>query len=169
VGALPTDTTLKQADRQLESKGERKMIVKYLNEKKWGYIDNVRQAGSIDVDIRQSILDYDAEKYRINQEGEENGWPIPQDMCEYAEGVKLPEHIIASNKAFTRATENCKEWGDNVHCVNMIDGKKWEYPAAVIIMHIDDKEHREFDTIALVTNETVYLMNDKGQTIERLV
>ena len=124
---------------------------------------------NIGVDIRQSIIDYDEEMRAKNKEGEENGWPIPQDLCEYSEGVKLPEHIIASNKAFTKATENSKEWGGNAHCVNLIDGKKWEHSASVVIIHIGDKEHQEFDTIALVTNETVYLMNDKGQTIERLI
>jgi len=142
------------------------MIVKYLSGNVWGYIDNIRQVASTELDVRKAVLDYDSERHQETQEAEEKGWPIECDACEYMNGEKLPEEIITSNKAFMKATENQSDWGNNVHCENLIDGEKLDFPASTVLLYVE--EHKEFDTIGLITNQKVYLMNDKGQTIERL-
>ena len=129
------------------------MIVKYLSGNVWGYIDNIRQVASAELDIQKAVLDYDTERHLKIQEAEEKGWPIECDICEYSDGEKLSEDIIISNKAYLKATEDQSNWGHDVHCENLIDGANWDYPASTILLYVE--EHKEFDTIALITNQKV--------------
>lgn len=139
------------------------MIVKYFDNGVWGYIDNVRQAANKDIDCDELIRRYN----------EENTFEKPEDdIASYMNGEKLPVEIVMSNKAFTMA---CADVNDvihgsqygNSHTENLIDGSKIDYPASIVLLYLND--HKEYDTVALVTNQKCFLMNDKGQTIERLV
>ncbi len=139
------------------------MIVKYLDGKIWGYIDNVRQASSQDINCDELIKRYD--KMPV---------PLDGDSASYMNGERLPNHIATSNKVFTMATLDLDGIFDGVsygNCSqqNLIDGQKAldNYPASVILLYLND--HKEYDTLIFVTNQQCFLMNDKGQTIERLV
>jgi hypothetical protein len=143
------------------------MIVKYLNGNVWHYIDNVSLTANKPIDCNELIARY-------------NDMPQPEndinDAC-YMNGVKLPVEIFTSNKIFTMATiekNDWPEWSDteDSHCLNYIDGTKAleNYPAAVVIIfhdYFNNDEH--FKVTAIVTNQKCFLMNDKGQTIEKLV
>lgn len=139
------------------------MIVKYYDNGVWGYIDNVRQAASKDIDCDELIKRYDE-------------MPVPKegDSASYMNGERLNEDIIASNKVFTMATIDLSDIFEdssygNCHQQNLIDGKKVidQYSASMVLLYLND--HKEYDTLVLVTNQECFLMNDKGQTIERLV
>lgn len=134
------------------------MIVKYLENDVWNYIGNVRHASSKHIDVATLARRYDDEVKKGEQ-----GVPIEPQGITITEGVKI------ANKAFMMATSNIAEYGDQIHSYSALDPFMAEdnYPAAIIIMSLS--EWREFDTEVLVTNQTAYLMNDKGQTIERLV
>jgi hypothetical protein len=132
------------------------MIIKYLKEGVWGYIDNIRQVASDDIEPLELAAQYDKEV----KEGKR------EDLASV--GVDM-DSIKESNKAFLLATENLDADGLNpCHMENLLVPQRVtdNYPAKVILLYVE--ENREFDSIVLVTNETVYLMNDKGQTIERL-
>lgn len=138
------------------------MIVKYLSNGVWGYIDNVRQVASQNIDCDELLARY-------------NAMPQPKDELDntcYMDGEKLPEEVCISNKVFTMATIDTNgvfesaNFG-NSHIENLIDGSNHMLPASIIILYLND--HKEYDTVLFVTNQKCFLMNDKGQTIERLV
>jgi hypothetical protein len=132
------------------------MIVKYLEGGAWNYIDHVYKIENSAILPIELVKQYDSRKQGPIQE-------IVPNM---------------SNKAFMQATEGQNEWGADVRVNNLLEESliENEYPAVIIKIHVDpdEKEYKNkwFDygnVIALVTNQTAYLMNDKGQTIERLV
>lgn len=137
------------------------MIVKYLNDGVWGYIDNVRQTKCKDLEVTKLIESYNSEVANGSR----------KDTASFFDDVEITKETASANKLFLKATEDQSEWGHCVHTENLLNGEMVEenYPASVVILYIDEKEHSEFDTTALVTNQKCYLMNDKGQTIERLV
>lgn len=156
------------------------MIVKYYKDGAWGYIDNVRQVGSRDIDCSEYIGRYDLEVENGTREDIANfvdfyhgaeGPTIDESFQDAIVYKKLPDGIAFSNKVFLIATENLpleiKEEG--YHSENLLDDGLIinNVPASIIILYLND--HKEHDTIVLVTNQKVFLMNDKGQTIERLV
>ena len=59
--------------------------------------------------------------------------------------------------------------GTNVHCENLVFDydKNCDMPIYAVLLYVEDS--KEFDSILLLTDQETYLMNDKGQTIERLV
>jgi hypothetical protein len=143
------------------------MIVKYFSkypdaksngEGCWGYIDNVRQTVSKDIDVDKAVEKYNEEVFESPE----------LDYASYMDGVKLPDDIIKVNKVFSVAVDGLDIRG-NSHTENLLDTNRIMegYHAAVVLLYVEDC--KEYDTIILVTNQTVYLMNDKGQTIERLV
>jgi hypothetical protein len=145
-------------DRELERKTERddSMIVKYLQDGAWNYIDHVFKVENSAILPLELVKQYDSK------------------CC------NTPDAIIPdmSNKAFIKVTEHQNDWDGDVRTYNLLDNTLIEsdYPAVIIKIHVDP-EHGEYknkwfdvaNVIALVTNQTAYLMNDKGQTIERLV
>lgn len=143
------------------------MIVKYYDNGVWGYMDNVRQAAKQNIDTKDLIEEYDnCEDFKdVRFCGE-------KDIASFQECTKLADDVIASNKVFAMADVSDlfidASYG-NCHRQNLIDGKKAleNYPAAVILLYLND--HKEYDTVVFVTNQECFLMNDKGQTIERLV
>ncbi len=134
------------------------MIVKYLNNDVWGYIDNVTQAAVKGFDPQEYIEQYNSKV----EKGRE-------DVASYMNGETLPSDIAMSNKIFLIATENIEiENAENVHRENLIscfEGMEL-MPSKIILIYLEN--NKEYDALVLVTNQVVYLMNDKGQTIERL-
>lgn len=140
------------------------MIVKYLDGDVWAYIDNVRQVANKDVDTDELIKKYDREV------GTTDDLIRREDIASFnvPDGPQK-DLVIMSNKAFTIASENLKDVRGNTHTENLLEPSLMcsNLPAATIMLFVED--HKEFDTVVLVTNQKCYLMNDKGQTIERLV
>lgn len=128
----------------------------YRNQEIWGYIGNVSQV---------SIKEIDTEVYLKMYEE----IPIKDDSCEYIEGKKISKEISDINKIFTLVTNEILEDLGITHCENLVFDYKKEnqLPIYAILLYIEDS--KEFENILLLTDQTTYLMNDKGQTIERLV
>lgn len=136
-------------------------ILKYkerdsMNADIWGYISNVSQTAVKEIDPKAYVELYD----KLPK--------IEEDYCEYFDGKKLPENTSKINKIFSMVTkEIIDELGTNVHCENLIFDYESNYPIYAILLYIEDS--KEFDNILLLTDQTTYLLNEKGQTIERLV
>jgi len=130
------------------------MIVKYMKDGVWGYIDNIRQVANKDIDV-----------YVLSNEFDKESREKEPPEC-WVDGKKLADDICLVNKAFTMALDKLPIEGNNRHAENLLNTEKIDMPSQIVLMYIEDC--KEWDAIVLVTNETVYLMNDKGQTIERL-
>lgn len=129
----------------------------YRNETVWGYISNVSQASVKEIDKEVYIKMYD-EMPRIDK-----------DPAEYMDGNKLPNNIVELNKIFSIATSEVVNELGEVHCENLVfdyDGV-CDMPIYAVLLYIEDS--KEFKNILLITDQETYLMNDKGQTVERLV
>lgn len=135
------------------------MIVKYYQAGVWGYIDNIRQVATTPIDTEEMIM-----KYNKEVESKER-----EDIASYMNGEKLPTDIAMSNKVFLLATENEIHDIGEVHQENLIapDLVARNFPAKIILLYLN--EHKEYENVVLITNQTTYLMNDNGKTIERLV
>lgn len=147
------------------------MIVKYFDNGVWGYIDNVRQVASCDIYCADLIIEYNNTPEYQDDCTPGNG---EKDIASYLNGERLSDDVAASNKVFTIASSNLDSLFEdssfgNCHSVNLIDGERAleNYPAAGVVLYLND--HKEYDTLILITNQKCFLMNDKGQTIERLV
>lgn len=139
------------------------MIVKYLNDDVWGYIDNVRQAAVKSVDCDELIKAYnECEQYK------DQNYAGQFDVASYFESEKLAADIAIANKVFLMATANQEGWGDKVHIDNMLIPSLVtdNYPAVVVLLYLE--ECKDYDSMAIVTNQRCFLMNDKGQTVDRL-
>jgi hypothetical protein len=137
------------------------MIVKYLSENVWGYIDHVRQIASKELNCEKLIAEYDEEVKEMERE----------DTASYLYEKKLDTNTVLSNKAFLMSTEEIHELVDelNAHTVNLIrviDDFSISLPTYAILLYLEDT--KEYDAMVLITNQKCYLMNDEGKTIERL-
>lgn len=129
------------------------------NEIIWGYISNVSQVAVKEIDKEVYLKMYE---------------DLPQclgsnDPCEYLDGEKLPKHVAELNKIFSIVTGEMLEELGTTHCENLVfdyDGI-CNMPIYAVLLYIEDS--KEFENILLITDQETYLMNDKGQTIERLV
>jgi hypothetical protein len=142
------------------------MIVKYLKDDVWGFIDNIRQVGNQSINCDELV-----KKYNESPEYQDNCNPGngEKDIASYTCGEELPADVAYTNKVFIIATNNKENWGNKVHTEDLIDyeiATSGAY-AAIVLLYVE--EHSEYDSIVLVTNQKCFLMNDKGQTIERLV
>ena len=142
------------------------MIVKYLSNGVWGYIDNVRQVGNREYNFDDAVHKYDHdERYRDDTHSGEN------DIASYMNGEKLSKDIANINKAFLVITESLKDTleDENSHYENLIlpviNGEYYQVNCVLLYLN----NHKEYDTLIFVTNQKCYLMNDEGKTIERLV
>lgn len=136
------------------------MIVKYLKDGVWGYIDNVRQVAVKGVDVEELIAQYNREV--------ENG--TREDTASYLNGTQIAADIAAANKVYLLATEdNLDELEGTSHQENLLaaDFVIKNFYAAKILLYLND--HKDYDNVVLITNQQAYLMNDNGKTIERLV
>jgi hypothetical protein len=134
------------------------MILKYMKDDTWGFIDNVRQAAHKYLDIDEL-----ADRYDKEQAGGD-----PDLVICYPDGKPLPADIAKVNKAFTVACFDLPDEGVNRHAENLIDENLIKDASSVTAILVYLEECKEYDAILFVTNQPAYLMNDKGQTIERL-
>jgi hypothetical protein len=135
------------------------MIVKYLSDNVWGYIDHVRQLATKEFDARRLINKYDQEV--VSEERE--------DIASYLDELKLPEGITMSNKLFIMVGEELKDLTQelNAHTENLVNPNyDAGFPLYAILLYLED--NKEYDAMVLITNQKCYLMNDEGKTIERL-
>lgn len=137
------------------------MIIKYRNgiDGIWGFIDGAVEAATKDFDGAELIRLYELEL------GDK------PDICGYAEGVKLDDNVRKSNIIFSVAWDNLDEIMDDVrsHCENhvLITETYTEHmPVHAILIRLEGR--KEWDSILLITNQPVYLLNNEGKTIERL-
>ena len=131
------------------------MIVKYLNDDAWGYIDNVRQAACKSIDCELMVQRYD-QKMRCDE----------NDSAEYMNGELLTSDVAKSNKVFMAASVDMADESVNRHSENLLEPSMLDFPAVSILVYLEDC--KEYDAVLLVTNQKAFIMNDKGQTIERL-
>jgi hypothetical protein len=153
------------------------MIIKYLKDGVWGYIDNVRQVGNKSIIAGELIAKYDEEVKKGERDDDAS-------YIDFTTGIinaekegnqlayqRLPEDVIAVNKVFLMATEllpeEIRELGYSYE--NFLNGEALieNFPVNMIMLHLN--KHKECDVLVLVTNQKTYLMNDEGKTIERLV
>jgi hypothetical protein len=135
------------------------MIVKYKTGDTWSFIDNVRQVAHKDFSIDRYVYRYDTERL----EG------MAYDPVEYSlDGEKLPERIAKVNKAFCTACDDLADEGINRHAENLLMSEFIDDVDRGVSILLYIEECKEYDAVLLVTKQSAYLMNDKGQTIERL-
>ena len=146
------------------------MIVKYLSDDVWGFIDHIRQVATREYDGYGLIVSFDGEV--LNHER-----IVSLDSSEcYMNGIELTPDVQKSNKIFTMVTELLNDMTSelNARSINLIriDTEFTErMPVNAVLLYLEsmcgvEKEH---DSIVLITNQKCYLMNDEGKTIERLV
>lgn len=138
------------------------MILKYQNNDTWGFIDSVRQAANKDIDYGAMVRKYDEHYKSMPCEAGH------QDPAEYMDGKRLSEDVVTANKVFSAACMDTADEGINRHAENLLEETAIQnnWPACAILLYLEDC--KEYDAILLVTNQKAFLMNDKGQTIERL-
>lgn len=133
------------------------MIIKYYDNHAWGYIDNVRQVVNKSLDTDELIKKYDQEVAKGSK----------ADIA--SEGAQ-DSTISDINKVFLQLCDENVDIGDlgNCHSVNLMDPGYFNknLPVELIVLYLNN--HKEYDTLMLVCNQKVFLMNDQGQTIERL-
>ena len=145
------------------------MIVKYLSDDVWGYIDHVRQVATRNYDGYGLIVNFDSEV--LNHERIVS---LDNSEC-YMNGTELTSDIQKSNKIFTMVTELLNDMTNelNARSVNLIriDTDFTErMPVNAVLLYLEPMcgVEKEYDAAVLITNQKCYLMNDEGKTIERL-
>lgn len=161
------------------------MIVKYKSGDTWGYIDNVRQVGNKQIKIDALIDKYKGIYYKNP--------PIP---IWYEKDLRTEEEKIKDIKATLEVIEVTPEYeeeqeqinkafvdtlyGMAVDCLpddmcklnteyqidNMLDVGEIIMGNEIVhalLIYTNNEE------AVIITNQKVFLLNDKGQTIERLV
>jgi hypothetical protein len=136
------------------------MIIKYYKDGSWGFIDNVRQVAHKDIATEGAVSRYNLLQKDMPYETNSS------DPAEYMDGKRLPDNVVTSNKVFSMVCYDMADEGVNRHSENLIDPEQIDMPVTAILLYIE--ECKEYDAILLVTNQKAYLLNDKGQTIERL-
>lgn len=136
------------------------MIVKYLSDNVWGYIDHVRQVATRELDPNELVN-------RYNEEIKDNA---REDSASVMNGKRLDDEIAMSNKLFLMAMEELVDLTDGLdaHAENLIEVKlgAMMMPLWAVLLYIEDC--KDYDAVVLITNQKCYLMNDEGKTIERL-
>ena len=138
------------------------MIVKYLSDDVWGFIDHIRQTAVREFNAETLICEYDTQVDKRDRE----------DIASYMEGIKLLDGIAVSNKLYLMVTEGIQDLTErhNAHTENLVLMDcimSPQLPLYAVLLYIEDC--KDYDVVVLVTNQKCYLMNDEGKTIERLV
>jgi len=135
------------------------MIVKYKSDGMWNYIDNVGQA-------KESGLYFP--DFLINQYEK----AVIQGDTEDISGKEFGEEIQKVNKAWMQACNivdasgSQMEYGANTENLITEECVKNNTPIGIVL--IKCRGGYGYSKV-LVTSQDVYLMNDEGKTIERLV
>lgn len=142
------------------------MVVKYLCDETWGYIDNIREAAVREFNGASLLSQYELEVARreriVDTENSES----------FMNGEPLEEDIAKSNKLFIMVSEEIKDMVEeiNAHMVNMVlinENVTEHMPLYAVLLYLENDN--EYDAIVYITNQRCYLMNDTGKTIDRLV
>lgn len=136
------------------------MIIKYRNGDAWGYVDNLTNVVYEDFSMQDKIDQY----YSIPKEERENDHVVSE---EYSDKVNTGNLIFYT--LMVEVEEELEEYA--IHHLNLLDydylpNENGETTSANIIANYSNRE--EFDKVNIITNQRVYLLNDKGETIERL-
>ena len=135
------------------------MIIKYMNNEAWGYIDGIENVSNEELSQKHCISEYirkfdNGEIIEIIQDG-------------------FSDDVITHNKIFKIASDIIREKLDGYNyslrpflSEEFLPTEEYDYPTKLITLDLINKY--EFDKIVLLTNQKVYLLNDKGETIERL-
>jgi hypothetical protein len=135
------------------------MVVKYLKGGSWVYLDKVLRVDNSALLPMELAKQFDEE--------------VKAGKREALDSVDADTDLV--NKAFSMAIENQQDWGYNVHAENILhaDFIRAEWTTLLVLIHrpkvTNPSDFADYDTIALVTNQNVFLMNDEGKTIERLL
>jgi hypothetical protein len=144
-------------DRELESKErDDSMIVKYKSSGMWNYIDEVshaKESGLYFPDFLISKYNEEVETgQRIDVSGEDWGEENKKiNKCFLKASEMLDEKFTPCANTENLITEDCVTNG---------------LPIGTVLIKL---RGQDAFSKALITCQEVYLMNDKGQTIERLV
>lgn len=130
------------------------MIIKYKNEDAWTYADKVNHAKTDGETYPNQILMIFEVEIKENE-------PIDGTIMSIGEAISYKVFGILDRKL-------SREYFNNIRCMNLISpsGAEANKPIKTIILNIGSG--KENYVAALITNQDVFLMNDKGQTIERL-
>lgn len=131
------------------------MIIKYKEKNVWGFIDNVSQVAYKDIIVHELTEQYDKEC--------KTG-----DRIDVSGDGAYNEDVVLSNKLFLMASEsiNCDLDDKNVRTVNLINETLISNPTCIVVLYLENA--KEFDCIVLISNQSIYLMNNEGKTIERV-
>ncbi|MCK9576666.1 MAG: hypothetical protein M0R51_12155 [Clostridia bacterium] len=135
------------------------MILKYQDGENFRIIDGISEVKHRSIDIDSCVSDYDRSYGAEYEKG--------KDPAEYMNGIQLSANIVKANKAFTVCAGEWDDEGVNGHSVNNLDENSLEYPTESITAFFTSKRG-DYDAVQIITNHAAYLMNDSGQTIERL-
>lgn len=136
----------------------------------WSYIDGFKEVQVCRFTASEALEKYDAEVSEKKRDPvvEEYEYTGDIETGEFTQGKKLPDATVRSNKIFVwvsdqMTNEFCQ--GDH-HDLNAVSGDDAVHSEGVsgIYLHYSNGER---GTI-LVTNQTAYLLNDTGKTIERI-
>jgi len=126
------------------------MIIKYKDELNWGYVDNLAN---------------------VVYQKEPKWYTKSQDMKEKylsREGSEQPDSLECSQRYFTKHVK--EELEHDLYDYEYTVSSIWcglEENNVVVIM-ANHRNRMESDKSVLITNQECYLLNDEGQTIERL-
>jgi hypothetical protein len=140
------------------------MIVKYLKGGSWVYVDNVQRVENSAILPFELVEQFDKEVKESKR----------QDPVCHTESMDLDTYEKLKDEDFERkAFTMVREETEFDECENNLSADliKKDFMSCVIVMHIQkpNLSSNEFYTFMLATNQNAYLMNDKGQTIERLI
>jgi hypothetical protein len=150
------------------------MILKYLTGKNgrytWNYIDGYSEATTGLFSITDAVDGYDREvkNKRRDPVVEEYEYVGDMETGEFERGDELPEDVVRANKAFTWVVDRMAgdhELGEHED-INAIDRAQMPHFDGVVAIYL----HGRFGESGkiVVTNQTAYLLNDNGKTIEKI-
>jgi len=134
------------------------MIVKYSINGVWGYVGDVKRTISKNFDYAEMLKKY--EEYFPNK---------GQDSPAYHRyGDFHDENILAANKIFIATWREINKDKYAHYAENLLDFKDEFKRTDICSIMLFFDNNKEDKTLLLISNQQIYLMDDKGQTIERL-
>lgn len=137
------------------------MIVKFLSDDGWCILDNVRRSSATYYDARKIVSD-ENKKLLAEMYDEEKSKNYTEKDIE-----ALKENIKAEISDKVTSMTNRKLLNRTTYVSNKIDIDK-DVNFTVLMAVFNDNSYGGSNEIIIITNNTCYLMNDDGKTIERL-
>lgn len=137
------------------------MILKYKVDDSWKFTDGLSDVVITKVNVDSMVERYDREYRGRYEEGE--------DPCEYDDKKeKYSEFMSKVNKAFALVSNEYRS-SDIGICDAVCLLKCFTPEASVYLIQAKYKDNKTYDSIMWLTNQTAFLLNDFGKTIERLI